>query len=354
MTFLINDILASAGKTLFAYVRQVNPDGSDGVVWNHASGQWSLQSGVPLTDDEERIPLTAKSVTGVEDTVYFGSTADLGTYTGRVVTKVVDDEGSVFQTIPSEVVEGVEFSMTMHELMTLIEALPNAAAIRTQVDDGLTAIDLQQVVPLAQALSNGQTVLSESLDGIPDLDGVESAVAAALSAIHLDKLFAAPFDPASEPGEGDALLNKLVENNGGKPRFTASALSLAPEGGSSGEGEDVEVSIRVIARHRSWKLRPSSLGGTAANIITVLPGFDEWLEMDFQRALNPGDGIRTISLAVDQAGEINIAASLPSADRQKVHVRFTGYTSGKESTVRVTAVTEAGRTIVGQGNLEVQ
>jgi len=62
---------------------------------------------------------------------------------------------------------------------------------------------------------------------------VNAEVDTALAEIHLDHLLAATYDPASKPGAADALLNELVESDGGVSRFTANALEEAPTGGSA-------------------------------------------------------------------------------------------------------------------------
>lgn len=78
---------------------------------------------------------------------------------------------------------------------------------------------------------------------------VETAVENRVVANHLDHLLAADYDPASKPGVATALLNELVENDGGVARYTANALEQAPTGGSAptvGEIAD-EVQTRTIA-----------------------------------------------------------------------------------------------------------
>jgi hypothetical protein len=67
-------------------------------------------------------------------------------------------------------------------------------------------------------------------------------VATALTDIHLDKLFAANYDPASKPGSATALLNELVENDGGVARYTVNAL----ENGPSGSGSSAEVIAAAV------------------------------------------------------------------------------------------------------------
>jgi hypothetical protein len=59
----------------------------------------------------------------------------------------------------------------------------------------------------------------------------------ALTDIHLDHLLAANYDPASKPGVATALLNELVENDGGVSRYTANALEQAPGGSAPTVGQ---------------------------------------------------------------------------------------------------------------------
>lgn len=58
-------------------------------------------------------------------------------------------------------------------------------------------------------------------------------VATALTDIHLDHLLAADYDPALKPGAATALLNELIESDGGVSRYTANALEQAPSAGTN-------------------------------------------------------------------------------------------------------------------------
>lgn len=86
--------------------------------------------------------------------------------------------------------------------------------------------------------------LTTELAKVPKSDGTATWNATALAAIqseandalvanHLDHLLAATYDPSSKPGAADALLNELVENDGGVARFTANALEQGPGGAGS-------------------------------------------------------------------------------------------------------------------------
>jgi len=62
---------------------------------------------------------------------------------------------------------------------------------------------------------------------------INATVDTALADIHLDHLLAVDYDPAAKPGVATALLNELVESDGGVSRFTANALEQGPSGGGS-------------------------------------------------------------------------------------------------------------------------
>ena len=72
---------------------------------------------------------------------------------------------------------------------------------------------------------------------------VQDEVDASLVAIHLDHLLAATYDPASKPGVADALLNEIVENDGGVSRFTSNALEQGPSGSGGDATEAKQDSI---------------------------------------------------------------------------------------------------------------
>ncbi len=66
-----------------------------------------------------------------------------------------------------------------------------------------------------------------------DTAAVQTAANAALVALHLDHLLAVDYDPASKPGVATALLNEIVEDDGGVSRFSANTLEQAPSAGTN-------------------------------------------------------------------------------------------------------------------------
>jgi hypothetical protein len=82
---------------------------------------------------------------------------------------------------------------------------------------------------------------------------VNAQVDIALSDIHLDHLLAADYDPASKPGTSTALLNELVESDGGVSRFTVNALENGPSGSGASASAiaDAVWDENIIAAHNA-------------------------------------------------------------------------------------------------------
>ena len=113
-------------------------------------------------------------------------------------------------------------------IKTVTDNLPNSGAL-TDIDTGVNNIE---------AKLPSKSYLAGSADADGGIDSTEAAVInaevdTALSDIHLDHLLAADYDPASKPGVATALLNELVESDGGVSRFTANALEEGPAGATS-------------------------------------------------------------------------------------------------------------------------
>jgi len=97
---------------------------------------------------------------------------------------------------------------------------------------------------------------------VPDVAGTAATpaeVATALTDIHLDHLFAVDYDPASKPGTATALLNELIENDGGVSRYTTNALEQAPSGSG---GDATEAKQDTIITHLTDVKGGTFAGGT--------------------------------------------------------------------------------------------
>ena len=84
----------------------------------------------------------------------------------------------------------------------------------------------------ARASQASVDAVSSLVTALNDLDAaaVQTAVNAALVALHLDHLLAVDYDPAAKPGTATALLNELIESDAGVSRYTANALEQGPSG----------------------------------------------------------------------------------------------------------------------------
>lgn len=106
---------------------------------------------------------------------------------------------------------------------------------------------------------------------IADLNNLSAAdvnaqVDAAIEDYHLDHLFASTYDPSSKPGASDALLNELVENDGGVARFTANSLELAPTGGSAPSA--ATIADAVLDEALSGHATAGTLGQAITDLLT--------------------------------------------------------------------------------------
>lgn len=116
-------------------------------------------------------------------------------------------------------------------------------------------------------------------DQLTDLGGMSTAMKAeveaevqdAIEVNHLDHLLAQTYDPTSKPGASDALLNEMVENDGGVSRFTANALEQAPSGGGGSSPQLLQTTtIATLASQTSFTLTAGSSDDDAYNDAMVV------------------------------------------------------------------------------------
>lgn len=167
-------------------------------------------------------------------------------YANNAITSDVISANAVTKIQASQVTSAQVFARTItsadyvtsaeFEARTLLtSAYPTSAQVFAQ-----TIASAQYVTSAefeARTLTSGTYATSAQVDGLNDVSTAEVSTAAtsALTAIHLDHLLAADYDPASPPGSATAYFNEIAESNGGVTRFTAGALAQAP-GGGDGSG----------------------------------------------------------------------------------------------------------------------
>lgn len=126
----------------------------------------------------------------------------------------------------------------IRDAITAVGVPPTAAAIRSEIDTNSTRL---------VAISDDTSELITSLAALNDISPAEvlAQAAQALVNIQLNQLVQDAYDPASPPGNAASLLNSLVEDDGGVPRFTVNALEQAPSGGGGGGLTSQQVSDAV-------------------------------------------------------------------------------------------------------------
>lgn len=130
------------------------------------------------------------------------------------------------------------------------------AEVQSEVTDALNAYD----PPTKAELDSGFAALNNL-----SAAQVNAEVDTALADIHLDHLFATTYDPATKPGAADALLNELVESDGGVARFTANALEQAP----SGSGGDATAANQTTIINHLTDIKGGTFSGATDSLEAI-------------------------------------------------------------------------------------
>lgn len=187
-----------------------------------AADVWSYVGGRTLTsldEDTTTIDLNASALGSVAGAV--------GSVTGNVGGNVIGFVGSVNTN-------GISAASLAADAGTEL-ATANWAATTRELTSGLNIV-----------LAKGA-----GITGFNDLSAAQVNIEAdtALSDIHLNRLFAVDYDPASKPGVAGAWINEVSENDLGAIRYTTEVLENAPAGGGGGTA-DWSVGEREQIRHR--------------------------------------------------------------------------------------------------------
>lgn len=149
-------------------------------------------------------------------------------YTIYITATVDGDTGTMHHTfqIEAEMDANTVSATNVSANVNQIEGADPTDTIRDAVVDDATRIDASELNTLSGHDPGGTLCL----DATPlTAAETESEVNDALVALHLDHLLAADYDPASKPGTATALLNEIIESDGGVSRFTANALEQGPD-----------------------------------------------------------------------------------------------------------------------------
>jgi len=191
---------------------------------------------IPMADDR----IVAVRVSGRID-AHAGSIAS-----GAVTAAVIATDAIDAASIAANALNG-KGDWSTHDAAAVLTAFQN------DQDYGLLLSNVGDI------LTDTGTTLPGQISALNDLSAaqVRTEADAALVAIHLDHLLAVDYDPASPPGAATALLNELVESDGGVARYTANALEQAPTG--SGASVDA-IADAVWDEPRSGHTTAGSFG----------------------------------------------------------------------------------------------
>lgn len=188
-------------------------------------------------EDETTAAILTGSTTKLDDantTGYYSEQITLSAANGL-------EKGKTYTIYISAAVGGVTGTMS-HSFQ--IEAEVDANIVSDKTGFGLAADQSAVTVGTVTTLT-GHTVqtgdnytrIGAAGVGLTNLGGmsigmqaeIQSEANDAIVANHLDHLLAADYNPASKPGVATALLNELIESDGGVSRYTANALEQAPD-----------------------------------------------------------------------------------------------------------------------------
>jgi len=222
-------------------------DIKDSIILVKGSTQDRWQTGRICTDydagtkDATVDPAFTTPPTGTISYIVVAGAADLSTPPAVNVTQISGDSAAADNL--EAVLDGTGGVTLVADLTGNIDG---AVSVASALGSGSVNADALAADAVSEIWSAGTRTLTAGtnivlakgtgITGFNDLSAaqVESEVNDALVALHLDHLLATDYDPASKPGVATALLNELVENDGGVSRFTTNALEQGPGGGGSG------------------------------------------------------------------------------------------------------------------------
>jgi hypothetical protein len=312
--------------------------GERGTAQAGAAGSITLRAGASAVDDYYRggtiaiVAGTGAGQSGRSVSGYVGSTKVASTTPDWETNPDNTSVYELWQTAPGSGGSAPTAAEIVDEWETQSQADPTGFRVNVMEIGGTPQTANDNGADINEILVDTSTTLQGELDGIQadteDLqtqigtDGagltnvpwnaswdteVQSEVDDALIAQNLDHLFTTTYDPASKPGAADALLNELVESDGGVSRFTVNALENGPSGsGASAEAIADEVETRTIA------------GVTTVTNLTNLPTIPaDWLTAagtaaDFATEINTG--MATQASVDDLPTNAELATSQAAAD----------------------------------------
>jgi hypothetical protein len=205
----------------------------------------SVTGGVTVTTNNDKTGYTASTVSDKTGYSLADAPPSASTIASQVRTELTTELARIDAAVTTRLAAG--------DYAAPPSASTVASQVRTELTTELARIDAAITTRLASAGytapdNAGITSISSAVGALNNLSAaqVNAEVDAAIETYHLDHLFATTYDPASKPGAADALLNELVESDGGVSRFTQNALEQAP-GGAGGGSATIENQEAILA-----------------------------------------------------------------------------------------------------------
>lgn len=219
-------------------------------------------------------------------------------------------------TVTTRTLTGFSTALALSVWHVLESAVVTASTMGLKVKTNLdAAITSRSSHSAADVWDNGTRTLTAGTNivlakgtgvtGFNDLSAaqVNAEVDTALADIHLDHLLAVDYDPATPPGTATALLNELVENDGGVSRFSANALEQGPAGGGGLTQQQVRDAMKLaptagapsagsVDEHLDDILTDTAEIGAAGAGLTAVPwniAWDTEVQSEVTDALNVYD-----------------------------------------------------------------
>lgn len=152
-----------------------------------------------------------------------------------LLNELVESDAGISRFTANALEQGPDTTsgLTLHSDYDAAKAAAPASEYDTEMARITANVALASVCTETRLAELAAANLPTDIAALPTTAEVNTEVDTALSDIHLDHLLAVDYDPASKPGVATALLNELIESDGGVSRYTANALEEAPTGGSA-------------------------------------------------------------------------------------------------------------------------
>jgi len=151
-------------------------------------------------------------------------------------------------------------------LNELVESDSGVSRYTANALEAITDDDTQIDASALNTLSGhdpGSTIAAQTdVTGLNNLSAadVNAEVDTAIEDYHLDHLLATDYDPTSKPGVATALLNEIVENDGGVSRFTQNALEQGPDTTTGIELADDAITAAKYDESTAYPLKQADTG----------------------------------------------------------------------------------------------